>query len=385
MTHTSLVTEVLLQPAADAFLQVGVWVAVLVATFGMLQWRTGGAVTAWMRHHDRWGPAVGGLLGMTPGCGGAILVMPLAARGEVTFGTTVATLVATMGDSSFALLATRPRTGLALHALLLVTGVVAGVVVDRLGISPYDDAADAATASPTGRVAPAGVVRPAVAVGAAVAPVGLLSRPASHAIPVGLRAWWALVGVGMVLSVVVVFQVAEQAAVAAWFGGVDAYLVVGTAGTAVAVVSVAASGRWRGDDDACSIPAAQRTAADVLRGAARETAFVTTWVLVAFVAWAAVVRFAGFDPAGFPALGLVGVLVGAVVGLVPGCGIQIAFTGLYLQGAIPFSTLAANALSQDGDALFPLLARDRRSAVLATVVTTVPAVLVGTALLALGW
>ncbi|NLL47987.1 MAG: hypothetical protein GX249_05330, partial [Firmicutes bacterium] len=39
--------------------------------------------------------------------------------------------------------------------------------------------------------------------------------------------------------------------------------------------------------------------------------------------------------------------------------------------------LLANALSQDGDALFPLIAIDKRSAVSATIINTIPALIVG--------
>ncbi len=44
---------------------------------------------------------------------------------------------------------------------------------------------------------------------------------------------------------------------------------------------------------------------------------------------------------------------------------------------VPFAALLANAISQDGDALFPLLAIDRRSSLIATVITTIPALLLG--------
>jgi hypothetical protein len=81
--------------------------------------------------------------------------------------------------------------------------------------------------------------------------------------------------------------------------------------------------------------------------------------------------------------GIAGVLVGAAVGLIPGCGVQIVFTGIFLAGGMPVSTLVSNSISQDGDALIPLLALEQRSALLATVITTVPAVLTGTALLLL--
>ncbi|QTL98865.1 hypothetical protein GM661_13275 [Iocasia frigidifontis] len=42
-----------------------------------------------------------------------------------------------------------------------------------------------------------------------------------------------------------------------------------------------------------------------------------------------------------------------------------------------FAALLANTISQDGDALFPLLAIDRKSSFWATVITTIPALFVG--------
>ena len=47
------------------------------------------------------------------------------------------------------------------------------------------------------------------------------------------------------------------------------------------------------------------------------------------------------------------------------------------------ATSVANSISQDGDALLPLLALEHRSSLLATVLTTVPALVVGLAFLVL--
>ena len=79
------------------------------------------------------------------------------------------------------------------------------------------------------------------------------------------------------------------------------------------------------------------------------------------------------------ASGVMTVLIGALVGLIPGCGPQILFVTLYSRGMLPFAALIANAVSQDGDALFPLLAIDRRSALTATLITTIPALIIGLA------
>lgn len=122
----------------------------------------------------------------------------------------------------------------------------------------------------------------------------------------------------------------------------------------------------------------------MLRPSAHEASFVTVWVAVAYVAWEVFTRTAGLDGSELPLIGVAGVLAGALIGLIPGRAVQIVFTGLYISGGVPLPTLAANAISQDGDALIPLAALRRRSAALATVITTIPALLVGTTLLLIG-
>jgi hypothetical protein len=56
------------------------------------------------------------------------------------------------------------------------------------------------------------------------------------------------------------------------------------------------------------------------------------------------------DASALQLAGLAAVLVGVLVAVIPGCGTQIAFTGLYVAGALPLPGLLANAVAQDGDA-----------------------------------
>lgn len=79
------------------------------------------------------------------------------------------------------------------------------------------------------------------------------------------------------------------------------------------------------------------------------------------------------------AAGVLAPVGGAAIGLIPGCGPQIVLASVYAEGGIPFSALVANAISQDGDALFPLIAIDKRAAVVASIYTTIPALVVGVA------
>ena len=337
-------TALLLAPLADAFLQVGAYVALMVAGFAVLRNRLGGRMEAAIARGRRSGPVIGAVLGVTPGCGGAIAVMPLYLRGATSFGTVVAALVATMGDASFVIMAAAPRTALVVHAILFVCGVVCGVVVDLLGIAPSEVPTD-----PT----------------ATTTPDEGDPRPATRS-----QRWFLGAAVlGGILGTVLLLTGADTRDATA-LGRTG--LVAGVAGTLLAVAVW-----WRH----------RQTGAHphgVIAEAAHEAGFVTACVAAVFVATDALTITTGFDPATFGlAAGITGVLGGVLLGLIPGCGPQVALTGLYVSGAVGFPVLLANALSQDGDALFPLLFRRRGAAVLATAITTVPAVMVGAAVLLL--
>ena len=56
---------------------------------------------------------------------------------------------------------------------------------------------------------------------------------------------------------------------------------------------------------------------------------------------------------------------------------NIVTVTLYTRGVIPFSALVAHTISQDGDALFPILAMNPRAVFWLTVTTTIPAMVVG--------
>ncbi|HAN30305.1 MAG TPA: hypothetical protein DCQ06_01785, partial [Myxococcales bacterium] len=64
----------------------------------------------------------------------------------------------------------------------------------------------------------------------------------------------------------------------------------------------------------------------------------------------------------------------------PGCGPQIITITAFTKDIISFPALVANAISQDGDALFPLLVRHKTASLWATIHTTVPALITGLAL-----
>jgi hypothetical protein len=394
------VLELVIRPLADAFMQVGVFVALLVAPFGWARYRWGGRFDAALERHRRLGPLIAALLTVPPGCGGAIIVMSVYARGAVSYGAAVSALVATMGDACWVLLAADPLLTVQLKVLLVATGAATGYLVDALHIAPRLRQ-DRAPAAPRGATAvaagatpatPAGGRRPVAAYRSAEAQPsgpagGQLSSHAGLAVTLqGLGImptllWFFLAG-GLVLSLPVTFQLLDPAALgAALLGDVDPYLALGTVGTTLCLIAFVQGGCKVADDDTSTAHPSSMT--QVLRHGGHEVAFVTVWVAAAYVAWSLLSHITGFDGSQLPLFGVAGVLVGALVGLIPGCAIQIVFAGIFLAGGMPVSTLVANTISQDGDALIPLLALEHRSALLATVLTTLPAIVVGLALLVL--
>ncbi|MEV4544853.1 putative manganese transporter [Micromonospora echinaurantiaca] len=381
-------TELVLRPLADAFMQVGVYVAVMVALFGWLRWRYGDRVTDGLTRRRRLGPLVGALLGVSPGCGGAIILMPLYARGKVSFGTVIAALAATMGDSSWVVIAWNPLFALQIHLLLFAVGLVTGYVVDALGIDPARAVRRRRPPAGVPAAAPAGLAAAPAGVPAGLAAAGGPDLAGTRRLLGGLlprvpasTAFWGLTTPAFLVSVPVVFQLVDPGALTDRLGGVDPYLALGVLGTLTAML-IFAAGRGRLADDTLETAQA-RSFRETLRHSAHEASFVTVWVAVAYLAWQVITTSTGFDGSELALTGLLGVLVGAAIGLIPGCAVQIVFTGLYVSGGLPLPTLVANAISQDGDALIPLAAMRRHSAALATVITTIPAAAVGAALLLL--
>ena len=87
--------------------------------------------------------------------------------------------------------------------------------------------------------------------------------------------------------------------------------------------------------------------------------------------------YAGLDlESAFKSVGFLLPLIAVLVGFIPGCGPQVLEATLYVNGVIPFAALIGNAISNDGDALFPAIALNPRAAAVATGYSTIPALIV---------
>jgi len=107
------------------------------------------------------------------------------------------------------------------------------------------------------------------------------------------------------------------------------------------------------------------------------TNFVTTWVISGFLIFEIFMYFTSLDLKMLFDIWLPFVpLVAILFGFLPGCGPQVVVATFYLNGYIPFSAELGNAISNDGDALFPAIALAPKAAIIATLYSGLPAIIV---------
>ncbi len=200
----------------------------------------------------------------------------------------------------------------------------------------------------------------------------------------GSLVYWLFIGIGIILGLMVLFQIDVNSLAVPHLG-----LFIGVVGTLFSIILVIGEHKFIADDTHEESELKLMSLKETLIHNAHETAFAGTWVFAAFLVYEFLVLGAGRGDYAqgeaviqnmMASVGLIAVITGAVVGLVPGCGVQILYATLFIKGWFPFAALVANAISQDGDALFPLIAMDKKSSVWATIITTIPALVVGIAI-----
>lgn len=390
MVTLAEVAEIVVVSMRDAFLAVTVFVAAMVLLFSWLQYATSGRFVEYIREKKKLQPIIGALMGLTPGCGGAIVIMPMYARGYVTYGTVLATLIATLGDSAFVLIGAAVADSrfiaplIAVHIISFLVGISWGYFVDFADITPR---------RPLGRFGPTIGQEPVTSESTNDSPIDDLSRE----IPGGLGykilhqgylIWWLVTVVGLFFAIMLLVWSGQDADYSLELSynptTLDGFITwIGIIGTTFSVILYFAQKNWFADDTEATIGDKLHSMRETMVHAASETAFVTFWVMIAYLAFEFSMLFSGITEQDMSNYGdgIIAVMAAAIIGLIPGCGPQIIAITAYTKDIISFPALTANAISQDGDALFPLLVRHKSASLWATIHTTIPAVITGMLLL----
>ncbi len=390
------ILKLIIHSAENAFIEVTVFVGAVLLLFGYINYKLSGKLVDKIREAENTQVIIGSLLGLTPGCGGAIFVISLFPAGIVSFGTVVATLIATMGDSAFVLMSVMPFKYILVSVLSFAVAVIMGYIVDYFdfrgkllgGLKKetqvpnkfHHSELDHSTA-PSAHIGHKEGDELDIILHHTIKghqPPGTPGYKFTHN---AYGFYWIIIALGLILGVLDLFQVDLNNIFIPNLG-----TVFGTIGTVFSIVMMIMGKKFFQDDTHEESELKLLDLKETIIHNAQETAFVGTWVFFAYLIYELFVLALGKGNymmgmetiASFlTQTGLTAVIIGVLLGIIPGCGSQIIFVTLYTRNLIPFAALLANAVSQDGDALFPLIAVDKKSALWSTVFNTIPAFLVG--------
>lgn len=294
------------------------------------------------------------IMGALPGCGGAIVVTTQFVSGKLGFSSLVAVLVSTMGDAAFLLLATKPSIGFAMVIMGVLIGSLVGIVINFIHkddfLRPTDKSNSTRKLTTTE-----------------------LELPQTQSQYNLQGVFWGIVIVpGAFLALLNSFQIDINQLLNLRDGAFE------WLGASLLLLSFSL---WAVSSDiGCHKEESYKNGAhcqpNSLQTAAQDTNFVSVWVVIAFLGFEFGSQFIQVDLGSlFNNLGIWIPLVGVLIGLLPGCGPQLLLTSLYLSGSVPLSAQIGNAISNDGDALFPAIAMAPKAALVATVYSSIPALL----------
>ena len=341
--------EVVYQTISDAYVAVSVWVGLTLIVFYTLEKVLKIDFATFIKNHKKSQILIAAFLGGVPGCGGSIIVTTQYIKNNISFGALVATLTATMGDAAFLLIAKNKKTALYVIGGGVIIGTITGYIVDALPNSKWIKKDKRRQYKPDDR------------------PDALIDAWFWK----GLDTIWMLLlipGFTLTIANAMNVDIDEVYSFISPHFGFDLSVFLGSLTLAIFFARPSENNPM---DLSC------RKYVPMMRRIVAETSFVAAWVLLGFLIYDITIYVSGFDLKKlFATVAPIVPLIGVLIGWMPGCGPQIVVTTLYINGIIPFSALMGNAISNDGDALFPAIAIAPRAGVLATLYSTVPALIV---------
>ena len=336
--------EIIRSSMTDAYLQVSVFVGFTLFIFIGLDSLTTFDTGTFLKKTKKYHVPLSAFLGALPGCGGAIIVVTQYIQGRIGFGSLVAVLTATMGDAAFLILALEPSTGALIFGLGIIVGTISGYIVDMIHGNNYliqsldSDIWEKETLEKT-----------------------FVSK---------FNIFWLVIFLpGFIFGILVAFQIDPNE-----FFSIPNYInLTGIIGSSGAILSIFMWSLNPLSDFQCSTDKSRGYLARVVD----TTNFVSTWVICGFLVFEVFMYFTSIDLKGLFDIWLPFVpLIAIIFGFLPGCGPQVVVATFYLNGFIPLSAELGNAISNDGDALFPAIALAPKAAFIATIYSAIPAIIV---------
>ncbi len=369
--------------SGNAWINVMVWVALSLLFFETLNFFTREKFVQWIERSKGTQPIIAALLGIIPGCGATLFLVPLYNKRKLTFGALVASFIATMGDASFVILVGDPMTFLIITVITSIVGIIVGYIID---LSPIGDRITAESDRDESKQHEKQAQK-------------ALSQEEKRLLP----EWYSLgekYGI-TTLFWLAIFVATPAAVMTLSIPDIDSSPVLGyyTAMEWMSLVIVLFFLLYyllrklllnyyvhRDDrvhmDDIHHGGMHKKDFVHILSDTTTASIFMLFWIFMGTFAYELIVvqivgeeEFMKFITV--ETMLFLMVFIGAIVGLLPGCGPQIAFATIFINGGMTGAALTANTISQDGDAGFPLIATDKRGFMWIKVINFIPAIIVG--------
>ena len=442
--------EIIINAAQEAFMHVGVLLAIVILLFGFLDYKTGGNIVNILEKNKKIQPILGAILGVIPGCGGSIILIPLYVKNKVSFGALTATLISSMGDAAFILISTDIKSYIGVSIISFITAVICGYIFDMLHIDEKlnlrKNKLDNCNCSNNQEKEFDKGMKIDLCYTRHIGHeendeidhalhhgnknhISKFGYKFTHSI--GYKLFYIFIILGLIVTLVSGNGLAhnhshktsqtqenvneqyieehnhvhenevheehnhshEDEIYAEHTHDNESVISEGhnhklisieslmsICGIILSITYTLISKKYIKNSTHEEVESKISSFKEMIIHTASEATFVITWIFIGYLIYDIAVMLIGGEEilnSVLLASGPITVIIGAVLGIIPGCGVQVIFISLYAKGAMPFAALIANSISQDGDALFPLIAMDKKSALWATILTTIPALLVG--------
>ncbi len=300
---------------------------------------------------SRWGQYLfAALMGATPGCLGAFIVVAMYSHRMLTLGAVVTVMIATSGDESFVMLALIPKQAVLLTAILFAIGVAAGFFTDAFSRQYKTQKAEKCEGFEVHTFESCRCF-----------PTGHILNQWKHRSPFRTA-------LSLVLALFFIAVVTGQIGPLVWnWVRVSILAVSGLSLFIVATVPDHFLEEHLWDH------------------VARKHAFrIFLWtfgtllimhLLIDHLHLTSIIQQNKWVVLG----------IASLVGIIPESGPHLIFVTLFAKGAIPFSILLASSIVQDGHGMLPLLAHSRRDFIVIKLINLLVGFTIGTVAVALGF
>ena len=366
--------------SVEMFFMVMSWVLISVIVFELINYFWKDSLSNLLKKSGKNQVAIATLMGVIPGCGGTLFLLPSYNKRELSFSALTAAFISTMGEVAFVLLAFNPMVWLWITTISIITALVVGYTLELTGLGkkieqkiPFKKVDYHKTEFDSHHCEHHNEENKKYKQPEFITIINSKILPIATVLIYAITApivWQFTVGSSKDYGAYNTFS--------NWLGFVWINLLV-----LWYLFKKALSAKY--DIKRVHIHESNDKASIIhhLEDAFETFLFITTWVLYGTL----IVNMAilGFGEQNINALFLaigpfLAMLLASIFGLIPGCGPQLIVTSLYMGGFVGGSALAANAIVQDGDAGLPLAAYDKKSYIYTQIVSMLPALLTGTTL-----